>query len=309
MTAATIGKRTADDTGSTTGALYLITARGAGGQFFLGRATCEPEADRLTLEGKALCAFSSSALTVQPFSTCAVFPCDDPRFALQRLEHPAAIDEGTRLLTLAIPRASHTGFPLLFRWFQASMREGTEARRAPAVPASGAAAVHLFDGFRRHAAGFRRALIQSPQVTTSHELDKLTELEGDLAIEMSKGVNAIAAALNALLARENDLAHFLDQLGGQVFPASDSVGGWTIVAGRLEAARSFALRNANTPLVREVNALSHEGFQRLAERILEHESALDTLVAETLGNYGIQAELWGDAETPVDRTPLAPIMP
>jgi hypothetical protein len=299
-TSAILGARASDGT-ETTGALYLVTARESGGRFFVGRAVESQDADRLVLEGKAVSPFAPDAMTVQPFSTRALFPRDDPRFAIQRLDHPDAIDEGTRLLTLALSQASCTSFPLMFRWFQASLRERPAARRVPQLADTGAAAIHLSEGFRRGAAALRRALVQSPQVATPRELDKLTELEGDLAIETSKCSNAIAAGLNGLLAQENELAHFLDHLGIDAFPPSDTVGGWTLVAGRLQAAKAWALNRANTRLVRELDALSHEGFRRLADLILEHESALDTLVAETLGSYGIELELWDDPEaSPAD---------
>ena len=65
-------------------------------------------------------------------------------------------------------------------------------------------------------------------------------------------------------------------------------------------------RGANTALVRELNGLTRDGFQRLSDQILEHEAALDSLVSETLGHYGIQAELLGDSDAPADSAPLVP---
>ena len=296
MTAVTMDPQTSASTRPVVGALYLVSTRSTGGELFLGRACSDQEDGRLTLEGKSIGAFVGGVLSIPPFATRASFPFDDPRFALERLDHPDAIDEATRLLTLASPEASWTSFPLLVRWFHASFGEPAP-HAGTSLAHTGAAGLHLDAGFRATAASFRRALIRSPQVATARELDKLVELEADLAIELGKCANAAAANLNGILARENELSHFLDHLGTRPFAGSTEMGGWTLVSGRIQAAKAWALRHSNTALVRELATLLRDGFRKLSDIVLEHESALETLVSETLGSYGIELDTTPDPVT------------
>ena len=75
------------------------------------------------------------------------------------------------------------------------------------------------------------------------------------------------------------------------------MGGWTLVSGRIQAAKAWALRHSNTALVRELATLLRDGFRKLSDIVLEHESALETLVSETLGSYGIELDTTPDPVT------------
>ena len=64
---------------------------------------------------------------------------------------------------------------------------------------------------------------------------------------------------------------------------------------RLQFAKNWARRCNKPALVREINSLVKEGLSNLNETILEHCSALDTLITETFGQYGISYEIYGGA--------------
>lgn len=156
----------------------------------------------------------------------------------------------------------------------------------------------IYEGFASGAACFRRALFQSPQVHSTRELDKLTELEGNLLIEIGKITNQIAIKLHQVLGRERELSSYFESVqGNDPFDAPSNatltmtIGGWTHLLGRMQVARLWARRNARTALVREIDALTKDGITNLDEVILEHCSALDVLVAESCAQYGIASEL------------------
>ena len=269
------------------GALYLIAERSLGKEFFLGRATGESDAKHLALEGKALLPDGSGEMTVQPFATRAEYRLDDSNYRIQRVDHPDAVDEVTKVLTLSIAAITRDGFPLLSRWFAS---DAIDTKRE-LVTQSSAPFQHLLWEFRTSTKRFRRAMILSPQVTSAHELDRLVELEGDLVIEIGKVTNKIATALNRMLENQNGLAHYLrrvgdpSDLGGSKF---DELGGWRLTASRLAAAKNWAVSGASTELVRDLSALIQEGNSAVGKILLEHQGALDALASETFGRYGIQ---------------------
>ena len=146
------------------------------------------------------------------------------------------------------------------------------------------------------AAQFNRVLFQSPQVTTTRELDRLSELEGDLIIEVGKNTNQVAIKFNQIVAGEMELAQYFERLQitlGSV-PPSSFTGGWQYLLKRLEIAKNWARRGGKTPMVREINALIKQGITRLDETILDHCSALDTLITETCNQHGIALEIFGE---------------
>ena len=271
----------------TIGALYLIAERSQGREFFLGRATGESDANRLSLEGKALLPDGTGEMTIQPFATRADYRLDDSNYRIQRVDHPDAVDEVTRVLTLAIAGITRESFPLLSRWFAGSPNEFSNSKQ----PSSTAPFQHILTEFRECTFRLRRALILSPQVTATQELDQLVELEGDLTIEVGKITAKIVTELNLMLESENGLAHFLRRVGdtgGASRGRSDELAGWQLSAGRLTAAKNWAVAGAETELVRTLSALIQEGNTRIGQVLLEHQAALDTLASEAFGRYGIQ---------------------
>jgi len=271
----------------TVGALFLIAERSQGREYFLGRATGESDANRLSLEGKALLPDGTGEMTIQPFATRADYRLDDSNYRIQRVDHPDAVDEVTRVLTLAIAGITRESFPLLSRWFAGSSNElSSQAPPSPTAPFQ-----HILTEFRECTFRLRRALILSPQVTATLELDRLVELEGDLTIEVGKITAKIVTELNLMLESENGLSHFLRRVGdtgGVGRGRTDELAGWQLCAGRLTAAKNWAVAGAETELVRTLSALIQEGNTRIGQVLLEHQAALDTLASEAFGRYGIQ---------------------
>lgn len=271
----------------TIGALYLIAERSLGKEFFMGRATGESDVNRLSLEGKALLPDGLGEMTVQPFATRADYFLDDSNYRIQRVDHPDAVDEVTRVLTLSIAAITRESFPLLARWFSGTSNELVSSAPHPlAAPFQ-----HILVEFRESTSRFRRALILSPQVTSTMELDRLVELEGDLVIEIGKATAKIVTDLNRMLENENGLSHFLRRVGdttGGARAGSDELAGWLLCAGRLTAAKNWAVSGAETELVRTLSSLIQEGNTRIGQVLLEHQAALDTLASEAFGRYGIQ---------------------
>ena len=127
-------------------------------------------------------------------------------------------------------------------------------------------------------------------------MDKITELEGDLTIEIGKITNEIAVKTNQLIHRDPELANYFEWVQGHnlPMPPTNEIAGWLYLIQRLQIAKAWARRKGKTPLVRETNTLVKEGINRLNETILEHASSLDTLITETCSQYGIQFETFGE---------------
>ncbi len=270
----------------TTGKYFLFSR--SEGEIFLGRAIDETLDGRLPLEGKSFCITSQGTFAAKPFRTrIDIAETDIPH----RIEHPDAIDEAEALLTRSVTIVHRTNFPLLFRWFQAG--KAAPAARTPVVVANPFA--HIFRGFETNAELFRRALFAAPQVRSTRELDRLTELEGDLVIELGKVTNDVAVRFNAIVAGDVELTGFFEQLGaGGITVTNGGVGGWTFAMARLFEAKSWARGRGKVHLVRDVNTLAKEGIGRMNDVLLEHAGALDTLITETFAQFGIEAETWGE---------------
>jgi len=94
-----------------------------------------------------------------------------------------------------------------------------------------------------------------------------------------------------MLENENGLSHFLRRVGDTTLgrrAATDDLAGWILCAGRLTAAKNWAVSGAETELVRALSALIQEGNTRIGQVLHEHQAALDTLASEAFGRYGIQ---------------------
>ncbi|TDJ65840.1 MAG: hypothetical protein E2O39_17455 [Planctomycetota bacterium] len=285
-----------------TGNLFFVSGLSNGREVFLGKAIDEPFEDMLTLEGKTIGFTPQGIMVVRPFTTLVSFPWRDPNTPIQQLTDAGAIHEAQALMGAALSQIQRTTHPLIWRWVESAVRR----ELAPGVPGgippmrSGLTPANPFqtfyEGFKSSAEQFRRALFLSPQVTTTRELDKLTALDGDLVIEIGKVTNQIAVSFNQVVARENELKVYLDTLQGGTLgmPPTGLVGGWVFLVNRLQMAKNWARRYGKTPFVREINDIIKNGITGLNEIILEHCSALDTLIAETFSQYGITYELHGE---------------
>jgi hypothetical protein len=297
---------------TTAGKLFLVSGLSGGREVFLGKAIDEPYEERLALEGKILACAPQGFIVARPFATLASFSLRDPQLCVQHIVHHRAHEEALALLNLSLTHVGRANFPLLQRWIETACAfppptHGFLAGQALPAPGLGAGAgpgpaetqpfLALHQGFLTTAEQFRRALFHARQVSSTRELDKLAELEGDLSIEIGKLTNQIAVRFHQLVSRESELLGYLE-----LFPASElsfapvrhSLAGWVYLWERLHGAKQWAKRNGKVALVRELNALVKDGITGLNEVVLEHASSLDTLVTETFAQYGIAYEVYGE---------------
>ena len=286
---------------------HVLVAGVAGGrEVFLGKAVGEPVSEQLTVEGKALCLTPGGLLGAKPFTTLVRFPLRDPGFPVQRVAGAEAASECDEILNTSTTHFSRAAFPLLHRWVESSVtRElhAGSADRSPGEPlarrdgfASIDTCLALHDGFVATAEQFHRVMFQLPQVASPRELDRLSELKGNLAIEMDKITNRIAVKLNNLVVNEPQLTSYFEAVEGALTPAlpTHALGTWMYLMNRFEVAKSWARRHGKTMVIREINALAKEGILGVSEVVLDSCSALDTLISEASTQYGIASEAFGE---------------
>ncbi len=301
------------------GKLYFVSGISGGREAFLGKAIDEPYEGYLSLEGKTVSITPQGVMTIRPFATLINFPIRDPICTIQQIHLAEVRDEAKAVLESSIAQISAVTRPLLFSWMETCLV------RDNVIPTTWVTdiAMHnrlgiinpifgFYEGFVFSAEQFRRALFETPQVNGTAELDKMTELEGDLTIEIGKITNQIAIKLNKLLTREKELTRYLAAVqsaeAALAAPASTIMGGWTLLIHRIQLAKNWARGIGNTALVREINLLTKEGINNLNETILEHCGSLDMLIAEAFAQYGITSEIYGDMSpfsgylTPVEPT-------
>ena len=291
------------------GKFVFVTGTGGGREVFFGKTIDEPFSDQVSVEGKSIGWTPQGFLAVRPFTTVVNFPLKTPGFQIQTVTDQAVIEELTTIYRTAVNQITRTNFPLTFRWIESALSHepfygnsfnGTNSWRAATARTNGFNSFNPFYsfymGFANSTEQFRRALFTSPQVTTTKEMDKITELEGDLTIEIGKITNEIAVKCNQLINRDHELGHYFQWIQGFTVPVppTNQIAGWLYLINRLQIAKTWARRNGKTTLVRETNTLVKEGINRLNETILEHCASLDTLITETCNQYGIQFENFGE---------------
>jgi hypothetical protein len=296
--------------GTQVGKFVFVSGINGGREVFLGRPIDEPYADTLTIEGKSISFTPQGQMVVKPFATLCTFPTKNSNCQIQQIQNPEALHEANNLFNTSATTLTRASYPLTFRWIESSMNwltngvyfnGGLNTNGAARALTTGYNAFvnpfsSFFEGFKSSAEQFRRALFQSPQVSSSREMDKLTELEGDLVIEIGKITNQVAVKFNQFVGRNTELGHYFESMQGYAIPlpTPTTMGGWCFLMNRLQIAKNWARRNGKTPLVREINTLTKEGINGLNEIILEHCSSLDTLITETFSQYGITFELHGE---------------
>jgi len=295
--------------------VFLVSGLSGGREVFLGKAIDEPNEESLTLEGKIISFAPQGFLIARPFHTTATFHLKDAQYCIQHISHPKANEEAIQILNLSIANLSRFAFPLVYRWIESSCTSilafhpiahtnGIPITAPIGVnPAErvGLGYVHpfhsLYQGFLSTAEQFRRALFHSRQVSSTRELDRLAELEGNLAIEIGKVANQIAVKFHQLATKENELFEYLETYQGLepvLGHVRHSMAGWLFLFERLHSAKAWARRAGMVALVRDINTLIKDGIFGLNEVILDHCNTLDTLIAETFSQYGISYEIHGE---------------
>jgi len=299
--------------GTQVGKFVFVSGINGGREVFFGRPIDEPYADTLTIEGKSITFTPQGLMVIKPFATLCTFPTKSSNCQIQQIQNPEALHEANNLFNTSVTTITRANHPLTYRWIESSVswfnnyafNSGTNTNTYANTYArpfnSGYNAMtnpfwSFFEGFKSSSEQFRRALFQSPQVSSTREMDKLTELEGDLLIEIGKITNQVAVKFNQFVGRNTELSHYFESMQGFTIPfaATNTMSGWCFLMNRLLIAKNWARRNGKTPLVREINTLTKDGINGLNEIILEHCSALDTLITETFSQYGITFELHGE---------------
>ncbi len=297
--------------------VFLVSGLSGGHEVFLGKAIDEPYEERLTLEGKVISFAPQGFLVARPFHTTVTFHLKDTHQSIQHISHPKANEEAIQILNHSITNLSRFAFPLVHRWVESActsifaFHPASHTNGFPGTPTvgqhpterfgHGLGYVHPFhglhQGFLNTAEQLRRALFQERQVNSTRELDRLAELEGNLAIEIGKVGNQLAVKFHQLSAKENELFQYLETYQGfEPFlgHVRHSMAGWLFLFERLHSAKAWARRAGSVALVRDLNALIKDGIFGLNEVILDHCNTLDTLIAETFSQYGISYEIHGE---------------
>jgi hypothetical protein len=301
------------------GKIFLVSGLSSGREVFLGKAIDEPYEERVTLEGKLFSFVPPGFLVARPFQTTTSFHLKDAQYCVQHVTNPKAHEEAVQLLNLSIGHVGRSAFPLLYRWIETATAPITGS--FPAFNAqtngfsqpqligtfgterfgAGFGYVHpfhgLYQGFLSTIEQFRRALFHARQVTSTRELDRVAELEGEIAIEIGKVANQIAVKFHQLATKETELFTYLEAFQGSELSFAqvrNSMTGWLYLFDQVHSAKAWARRTGKVNLVREFNTLIKEGIFGLNEVILEHCNALDTLIAETFTQYGISYEIYGE---------------
>ena len=297
--------------------VFLVSGLSGGREVFLGKAIEEPYEERITLEGKVVSFAPQGLLVARPFHTTVTFHLKDAQQCIQHISHPKASEEAIQILNAHVSNLSRFTFPLVYRWIESACT--TAFTFQPTIHGNGIVAttpigihpterfgsgfgyVHpfhgLYQGFLNTTEQFRRALFHSRQVSSTRELDRLAELEGNLAIEIGKVANQIAVKFHQLATKEHELFEYLETYQGfEPFlgHVRHSMAGWLFLFERLHSAKAWARRTGSVALVRDINALIKDGIFGLNEVILDHCNTLDTLIAETFSQYGISYEIHGE---------------
>ena len=281
--------------------VHLVTSERRPHEVFLGRRSPAPAeacvGGALELQGKVLSLRPGGGLAVRPFHTRVVLAPEEEGVVVLALGSQRARQEAERVLRGGETVLSRDAVPHLARWVAAAL-ESAEAERARAgggeagelaARADGAAFPTLLASFVTTAQEFRRALFQARQVESQRELDQVVELEGNLWIELGRVTNRAAVRLNGLLQRERDLAAHLEELArlGSGVEIGTS-GGWPFFEERLEAAKSWARSRGRRDVLEELHAILRDGAQGVGDVLLDHAQVLDTLIADTFAQYGVQ---------------------
>ena len=282
----------------------MVSGLNQGREVFIGKAVDEPFQGNLALEGKMMGFTPQGYLVVRPFSTLANFPVEETNTPCQKITDPAVVTEATNLLNSSTTQVHRVNFPMIHSWMDSCAKPEfmnswvtTNAQRTAWWSFN--PWFNMMERFNASAEHFHYALFMSPQVNSTEEMDKLTELQGSLTIELGKVANRITVTFNQILTRETHLTEYLTAFQGtnQFHPVASHSGGWLYLNQRLDISKVWARQMGKTELVREINEIMKEGFTQLNETILSHSNSLDTLIAETISLYGISPDTYTGTTT------------
>ena len=280
-----------------TGKHFLVSGLSEGSAVFCGCATSEPIDEQLTLEGKLVHISPEGRVLAQPFRSQVRFFLLDATFTIHHVDDPHIHNELVGFLDSNQILVSSAAFPFLYGWYLATCRH-PEALYDIAQPRADHPAFSFFEQFVSTAEQFRRALYRAPQVSSVRELDKVSELEGNLLVEIGKIASQVAIKLNQLVSRESDLQkHFRAFYGEEVAGSRyvpHAIGGFAYLTDRLNFAKNYARSNGKSGVVREINAFLKDAFFGLNEVVMDHRNSLDTLITESFSQYGITYEMYGE---------------
>jgi len=266
--------------------LFLVSGLSDGACVFAGRARAEPCDETLTLEGKLVHLSPEGHVLVQPFASQVRFFLLDTALTVHHVEEAHVSAELSALLGARETVVSPGSYPFLHRWFRATCR-CREASFGSAERGFQHPSYSFFEEFVVGAERFRRALYRTSQVSSARELDKVSELEGNLLVEVGKIASRVAVKLNQLVEKEPELEGQLEAFYGDELDPRPAIGGFAYLVERLQFARDFARRTGRVSLVRELNVLLKDSFFGLNEVVMEHKNSLDTLMTEMFNQYGI----------------------
>jgi len=286
------------------GSYFMVSGLNQGREVFIGKAVDEPFQGNVCLEGKVMGFTPQGFLVVRPFSTLANFPVEETNSPCQRITDPAVVTEATNLLNSSATQVHRVNYPLIHSWMDSCVKPEvisnwvtTNTQRAAWWASN--PWFNMMERFNAGAEHFHYALFMSPQVNSTEEMDKLTEVQGSLTIELGKIANRITVTFNQILARETHLTEYLQAFQGvnQFNPVASHSAGWLYLNQRLDISKVWARQMGKTALVREINEIMKEGFTQLNESILSHSNSLDTLIAETINLYGITPDMYTGVTT------------
>jgi|GEM_PF-2433594 len=305
------------NTNTYSGKFIFVSGIAGGREVFLGRAIDEPFNEQITIEGKPITIGAQGYFFARPFVTRSNFAINNPNFQIQVITDQEVINELTTIFNNTTTNITRFNFPLTYRWIESASYTtnfGTfngnygfnqfrtsgfnnNYRFTPNTPFAG-----YFTSFLNSAEQFRRALFASPQVNSTTEMDKITELEGNLAIGFGKITNEAAIKFNSIITRETELTKYFEyvQAFNTPFTTTSYLTGWFYMDYRMQLAKSWARKHGKAPLVREINAFYRESIKALTDIILDHCSTLDTLITESCSQYGIPFELFGEMSPFID---------
>jgi hypothetical protein len=291
------------------GKYVLVSGINQGREVFLGKVIDEPYGGKLSVEGKPIGVSPQGTITARPFATLAQFPVQDPSYQIQQIGSSDVKAEAERILSTSLVYVDRRAFPLISRWIEPSVRREIPFQLPPSRVNgvySSNPLVSLQAGFMTSAEQFHKALFRAPRVTSTIELDRLSELQGNLLIEVGKVTNQMAVRFNQLIAQERDLVRYFEIVERPTTSAAPTLGpsGWAFLFTRFETAKNWARRAGKTAFVREINQLSKEGISRVTEIILDHCGSLDTMIAEACASHGITPEEYGET-SPLSHYALA----
>ncbi len=265
-----------------------VTGLADGREVFVGRTGDDlATSSRITVEGKAIAWGPERALLAQPFATSRTFSTTDGAHAVHVVTDDDAVRELDGICRTPTHVLGRTTHPRTWRWIESATGNAGGAHAESSLTHG------IWNGFTATAARFRAALFASPGITTTRELDSLTEIEGQAAIELGRAANHAAVRFQALTARFGDLTAFLDAVhGGRA--SGGAPGGWSDLFARADAAKAWARRNGSTSLVRDLNRWIRDGIDAWNGIVLDACAELDTLITETFNQHGITSELYGD---------------